>query len=459
MQVKDTLITRIRDIGFNGEGIGSYEDFTVFIPYTLVDEEVKVAVDKVKGNLLWGHIIKMITPSPLRQEPFCALFGKCGGCDYQHLAITEQRKAKRENIITVFHKAGLEVEPKDIVGTSDKFYRNKIALPFAMVDGKVRVGFYKEGTHKVIPLPENYDLGAICPLHDIWVNYLVKIILDFCNTYGLSVYDERTGKGLLRHLVARAIGEKISIVLVINGNVLMFYERLVESLRRVFKSFSLHLSVNTKHNNVIFGDKLVGLAGDDALPYEVGGITAMVSPLAFLQINTEVANMAYNKILENIPQNAVVVEGYSGTGVLTTMIATKAKYVAGIEIIPSAVKNADENAKLNGVADKVHNYIGDAALLIDEVLAAAPEGDTKIAVVDPPRQGVAENVLRAMMSANFNQIIYMSCNPATLARDCKILSEKYEIKEVIPYDFFPHTRHVETVIIMSRLEDKLQVSE
>lgn len=457
MEIKEVITLTIRDTGFNGEGIGSYRDFTVFVPYALVGEELKVAVDRIKGKLVWAHIVKMLTPSPIRVTPRCPLFGKCGGCDLQHLSIDDQREIKRRNIEVVFAKAGIRLEVPKVIGGKPFFYRNKVALPFGIVDGKTVLGFYKEGTHKVVPLPTVYSNTSICPLHDAWLNSLVKITLDFVNSQGLSVYNERTGNGLLRHLVARKIGDNLSVVLVLNGTKLPCYDKLVAELSKVFGSISLHISVNKRNTNVIFGDSLITLAGKAAFPYATAGITAMVSPLSFLQVNTEIADTIYNRILQEISDNSTVIDAYSGTGVLTTLIATKARSVIGIEIIPDAVKNADENARLNGVSHKVKNYCGDAAILLPTIISKLNSSDLsdnnattgnnsitadndtgdilsisnqfskseKIVILDPPRQGVATEALNAVLAAQPDKIIYLSCNPATLARDIAYLTSAH----------------------------------
>ena len=220
-----------------------------------------------------------------------------------------------------------------------------------------------------------------------------------------------------------------------------------------FSAFSLHISPNKKRNNVIFGDEIKTLYGKDKVEYNTMGIKAEVSPLAFLQVNTPVAEMAYGKILSYINENAFVIDAYSGTGVLTVMLGKKAKKVIGIEIIPSAVENANRNAKLNGFEDKITNYCGDTAKILPEIIREfTGEKGEKTVVFDPPRQGVAKEVLDAVKDSRPDSIIYLSCNPATLARDMAILKEEYEIKEITPFDFFPRTRHVEVLAYMKKVK-------
>ena len=450
MEVKDTLVLSIRDVGMNGEGIGESDGFTVFVPYALKGEEIKIAVDKIKGNLAWGHIIKMLKPSPLRETPLCPLFGKCGGCDFQHISLEEERKIKMQNLETVMKKAGINFPISPIVGGNPYYYRNKMALPFGIREGEIVLGFFKEGTHKVIPLtPDKKE--SCCPLHTNQFNKVIKCVLDYAKENSLSVYNEKSGKGLLRHLVARLVGDSFSIVLVINGNKLPKSEKLLSKLKMEFANFSLAISENTKRNNVIFGDNLTTLYGSEKLEYKTVGIKAEVSPLSFLQVNTPIAEKAYQKILSYVKEDAYVIDAYSGTGVLTVMLAQKAKKVLGIEIIPSAVENANKNAKLNGFEEKITNYCGDTAKILPQIISEyqKDEGD-KVVVFDPPRQGVAKEVLESVISAGADSIIYLSCNPATLARDLAILKDDYQICEITPFDFFPRTRHVESVVCLTR---------
>ena len=446
MKEKDVLELTIESLGMEGEGVAHADDRTFFVPYALPTERVKVAVDRVKGNVVFAHIIKMLSPSSERKEAGCPLFGKCGGCALRHLPYQKQLAVKEANVRALFQKnAGLVLPQLKIVGGAEDGYRNKIALPFGTAEGQVVLGMYKRGTHKVLPLER-------CPLHGEWIEPLIQTVLAFAREKNLSAYDERTGKGLLRHLVARRLptpeGWEYGVILVVNAAKMPFEE---EFARKLVASLpgktSVYLCKNTLRNNVILTSSIRTILGDDHLRAEICDGVAEVSPLAFLQVNFPVAEKIYQAVVSAIPQGGTVVDAYSGTGIMSALLAQKANKVVGIETIADAVKDANANASLFGVGEKVKHFCGEVETLLPDVVKE--ERDYTL-VVDPPRAGLDKSVVDTVLKNPPAKMVYVSCSPATLTRDVALLKEKFSIEDITLFDMFPQTPHVETVVLMTK---------
>ena len=451
MKAKDVVTLRIESYGMEGEGVSHVEGFTFFVPCAMVGEEVKVAVDKVKGNLVFAHIIKMIAPSPERMEPCCPLFGKCGGCALRHLPYKTQLAIKRDNVLSLFKKnAGEELSELPIYESDRDGYRNKIALPFGTAEGEPVLGMYKRGTHKVLSL-------TACPLHGEWIEPLIREVLSFVKEKKISVYDQATGKGLLRNLAARRLptpdGWEYGVILVVNGSKLPDETLLADRLSSALPGkVGVYLCKNTAHNNVILSSEIRTIRGGDHIRAELCGGVWEVSPLAFLQVNFPVAESIYTEVVQAIPQGATVVDAYSGTGIMTALIAKKAKKVVGIESIPDAVKDANANAVRFGVGDKVTHLCGQTEELLPNLVK---ELGAYTLVVDPPRAGLDKAVVDTLLSFPPQKIIYVSCSPATLTRDLRLLKQGFSIEKVKLFDMFPQTPHVETVVLMSKAENRM----
>ena len=446
MKEKDVLELTIESLGMEGEGVAHADDCTFFVPYALPTERVKVAVDRVKGKVVFAHIIKMLSPSEQRKEAGCPLFGKCGGCALRHLSYQKQLAVKEVNVRALFQKnAGVVLPEIKIVGGAEDGYRNKIALPFGTAEGKVVLGMYKRGTHKVLPLER-------CPLHGEWIEPLIKTVLAFAREKNLSAYDEKTGKGLLRHLVARRLstpeGWEYGVILVVNAAKIPFEEEFAQRLAAALPGkTSVYLCKNALRNNVILTSSIRTIWGDDHLRAEVCGGVAEVSPLAFLQVNFPVAEKIYQAVVSAIPQGGTVVDAYSGTGIMSALLAKKADKVVGIETIADAVKDANANASLFGVGNKVKHLCGEVETLLPEVVKDEKD---YVLVVDPPRAGLDKTVVDTILKTSPAKMVYVSCSPATLTRDVALLKEKFSIEDVTLYDMFPQTPHVETVVLMTK---------
>ena len=446
MKEKDIVILNIESYGMEGEGVAHEGAHTFFVPYAMAGERVKVAVDHVKGNIAFAHIIKMIEPSPARRDPACPLYGKCGGCSLRHIPYEIQEEIKRENVRTLFYKnAGIELGEIPYVESAEDGYRNKVALPFGVENGKVVLGMYKRATHRVLPL-------SACPLHGEWIEPLIRETLDFVREHKISVYDERSGKGLLRHLVARRLPLKgayeCSVIFVVNGAKIPREEVLSERLAASLDDkVNVYICKNTMHNNVILTSDIRTLRGEDHIRAEMCGGVWEVSPLSFLQVNFPVAESIYEKVVSEIPEGGFVVDAYSGTGIMSALIAKRARKVVGIEVIRDATLNAAKNAEAFGVGDKVTHLCGEVEKVLPDVVKE--EKDYTL-VVDPPRAGLDPTIIDTILACPPESILYVSCSPATLTRDIGRLEGKYALDEVKLFDIFPGTPHVESVVLMSR---------
>lgn len=447
MKAKDVVELQIENFGMEGEGVAHADGFTFFVPFALPGERIKAAVDRVKGRVVFAHIIKMLAPSPERVEPACPLFGKCGGCALQHLPYDTQLEVKKQNVRALFKKnAGVELSDLPIERSEPLFYRNKISLPFGLRDGKPALGLYRKGTHAVLPIER-------CPLHGDWIAPLIQAVSAFAKSKAISVYDEKTGRGLLRHLVARKLplegGAAFSVTLVINGKILPEEKEFAAVVAAAMgEETSVFLCENTARNNVILSPFIRKLRGKDALRTTLCGGTWEVSPLSFLQVNFPVAEKIYEEVRAAVPEGAFVVDAYSGTGIMSALLAEKAESVVGIEIIRDATLNAARNAENFGVGDKVKHLCGEVESLLPTVVKDKKD---YVLVIDPPRAGLDESVIDTVLSCPPSEILYVSCSPATLTRDLsRLLSAGYELKSVKSFDMFPQTPHIETLCLLRK---------
>ena len=446
MKEKELLELTVESLGMEGEGVAHEGDRTFFVPYALPGERVKVSVDRVKGRVAFAHIIKMLSPSKERREANCPLFGKCGGCALRHLPYPKQLEVKKENVKALFRKnAGIDLADVAIIGGAEDGYRNKVALPFGVENGSPVLGMFKRGTHKVLPLLK-------CPLHGEWIKPLVNAALSFAREKKVSVYDEKTGKGLLRHLVARRLptpeGSEYGVIFVVNGAKLPFEEEAARRLQKALEGkVSVYLCKNTLRNNVILTGNIRTLCGEDHLRAAICGGVAEVSPLAFLQVNFPIAEGIYEAVRNAVPAGKFVVDAYSGTGIMSALLGKTASEVVGIETISDAVKDANRNAALFGVEGKVRHLCGEVETLLPDVVKDKKD---YVLVVDPPRAGLDKTVIDTILKNPPERIVYVSCSPATLTRDIALLKDAFRLDGVTLYDMFPQTPHVETLCVLQK---------
>ncbi|MDU2111358.1 MAG: 23S rRNA (uracil(1939)-C(5))-methyltransferase RlmD, partial [Clostridiales bacterium] len=434
-----------------GVGIGKYEGFTVFVDGGLVQDKIKVKITKSKKNYAVGDIVEIIEKSPFRVERKCSeSLRQCGGCQIQELDYQKQLDVKTNEVKQVISRIGKldDVVIHDTLGMEHPFrYRNKAQFPIQKKDNMPVIGFYKKKSHDLISTDE-------CIIQHEVNDKIIKIIKTYIRAYNVSIYDEKTHKGLLRHLVTKVgftTGE-VMIVLVANGKKLPYLKELASVLKENIPGFkTLVVNVNTQKTNVILGKENIVAYGDGMIRDYIGELVFEISPLSFFQVNPLQTEVLYNKALEyaNLGENDTVFDIYCGIGTISLFLAQKAKKVYGIEIVEDAIKDAKRNAKINNM-DNVEFYVGKAEEVVPKMYKEGKRAN--VVVVDPPRKGCDEKVLDTIVSMEPDRVVYVSCNPSTLARDLAYLNERgYKCHEIQPVDMFPHSVHVENVAWLSRV--------
>lgn len=449
MLSKDKMyVVDIVDIGQGGVGIGKFEGFTVFVDGGLVKDKIKVKITKSKKNYAVGDIVEIIEPSPYRVERKCSKELKdCGGCQIQELDYQEQLNIKTNEVKQVISRIGKleDVVVHPALGMEEPFrYRNKAQFPIQKVDGSPVIGFYKKKSHDIIPTDQ-------CIIqHDV-NDKIIKIIKTYIRAYKVSVYDEKTHTGVLRHLVTKVgfTSKEVMVVLVANGRKLPYLNELASVLKENIPGFkTLVVNVNREKTNVILGNENRVIYGDGKINDNIGDLVFEISPLSFFQVNPVQTEVLYNKALEYaaLGENDTVFDIYCGIGTISLFLAQRAKKVYGIEIVEEAIKDAKRNAEINNL-DNVEFYVGKAEDVVPKMYKQGKRAN--VVVVDPPRKGCDEKVLDTIVSMQPDRVVYVSCNPSTLARDLAYLNEKgYKSLEVQPVDMFPHSIHIENVALI-----------
>ena len=445
----DIVTLKIEDCGIDGEGIGKADGFTVFVKDAVIGDTVRAKIMKAKKNYGYGRLEEIITPSPDRVEPKCQFARQCGGCQLQALSYEKQLEFKTSKVRGHLERIGgfIDIPMEKILGMEQPFhYRNKAQFPVGKSkDGRIITGFYAGRTHSII---ENRD----CALGVTRNKEVLDRVIAHMEKFHIQPYDENTGKGLVRHVLIRYgfFTDEMMVCLIINGEKLPGEEALVKSLRQIPETVSVMVNVNKKRNNVILGEKVRLLWGQPYITDKIGEISYQISPLSFFQVNPYQTGRLYGKALEyaQLSGNETVWDLYCGIGTISLFLAQKAKMVRGVEIIPAAIENAKENARLNGF-DNTEFFVGKAEEVLPEQFARTGER-ADVIVVDPPRKGCDETLLSTIIEMQPDRVVYVSCDSATLARDLKYLCERgYELKKVCPVDMFPNTVSVETVVLLS----------
>ena len=445
----DIVTLKIEDCGIDGEGIGKADGFTVFVKDAVIGDTVRAKIMKAKKNYGYGRLEEIITPSPDRVEPKCQFARQCGGCQLQTLSYEKQLEFKTSKVRGHLERIGgfIDIPMEKILGMEQPFhYRNKAQFPVGKSkDGRIITGFYAGRTHSII---ENRD----CALGVTRNKEVLDRVIAHMEKFHIQPYDENTGKGLVRHVLIRYgfFTDEMMVCLIINGEKLPGEEALVKSLRQIPETVSVMVNVNKKRNNVILGEKVRLLWGQPYITDKIGEISYQISPLSFFQVNPYQTGRLYGKALEyaQLSGNETVWDLYCGIGTISLFLAQKAKMVRGVEIIPAAIENAKENARLNGFAN-TEFFVGKAEEVLPEQFARTGER-ADVIVVDPPRKGCDETLLSTIIKMQPDRVVYVSCDSATLARDLKYLCERgYELKKVCPVDMFPNTVSVETVVLLS----------
>ena len=461
MNKNDIVTVEITDIGVSGEGIGHVDGYTLFIKDAVIGDVVEAKVMKAKKNYGYARLMKVITPSEYRVEPKCAFARRCGGCQIQEMSYDRQLVFKDQKIrgnlerIGGFTKDQIDTVMQPVVGMEHPFgYRNKAQFPFGTdKEGNPITGFYAGRTHDIIA---NTD----CALGVEQNKEILEIILQYMRENKIKSYDEKTGKGLIRHALIRYgfKTKEIMVCLVVNGKKLPKVERLIEKLIQIEGMTSITISPNTRRDNVIMGDSYEILWGQGYITDYIGNVKYQISPLSFYQVNPVQTEKLYGLALEyaDLKGDETVWDLYCGIGTISLFLVQKAKQVYGVEIVPQAIDDAKENAKINAI-DNAEFFVGKAEEVLPEYYAEYERehnGETAhadVIVVDPPRKGCDETLLETIVKMQPEKVVYVSCDSATLARDLKYLcANGYEIRMCRGVDQFPQSVHVETVVLLSQ---------
>ena len=437
----------ISDYTAEGQGVAKIEGCAVFIPNAIAGERVTVRIEKAQKTWAAGKIVEILERSPHRINRACPVAKLCGGCDFHHMGYTEETRLKAERVRSCLNRIGGEnLEELPILSAPTCHgYRNKAQYPVSSRKGKAFAGFFRAGTHSVV---EN-DRCMILPDQ---MDQVKDIVIDHMNKFRIPAYEETEHRGLVRHIYVRrgGVSEQVLVCLAVNGRKLPHAAELIDELKKVTGFTSLVLSVNTKKGNTILGDEFITLYGPGTIEDTLCGLTFRLSPRSFYQVNHHQAQRLYAAAIEQagITKDDTVLDLYCGVGTITLAMASAAGKVIGVEVVEQAVEDAKENAKRNGI-ENAEFFCGDAG---EAALALEAQGiRADVAIVDPPRKGLNADTIEALHRMRPRRIVYVSCDPATLARDVALLKERgYTLKNATAADLFPRCAHVETVVCLSR---------
>lgn len=450
LKKNDIINLEITDMSGQGSGIGRYDGMAIFVPLTAIGDNIEARILKVKKNYAFAKIENILTYSDKRIEPDCQCYAKCGGCVYRHISYEEELKIKQQRVFDALERIGgiKDFKFNEIIGcASPDNYRNKSQIPVGKdKDGNIVMGFYGNHSHRIVGNGE-------CKLHPKIFDGIITITKSWVQKNNIQPYDESTHTGLLRHIYIRYAQKsgELMLCLVINGNSIPHSDELINALTDYSdKIKSIILNINKDRTNVILGKKCKTLYGKDSITDKLCGLKFNISPLSFYQVNRDQAEKLYKIAADfaGLTGDEFLLDLYCGTGTIGLSMASKSKNLLGVEIIPQAIENAKENAKINGIKN--------AEFICSDASAAAlklcrDDMQPDVVVLDPPRKGCDAMVVDSVRKMAPKRIVYVSCDPETLARDLKIFDEYgYKTIEVTPVDMFPRTLHVETVCLMSR---------
>ena len=451
IQKNDIIKLEIVDMNNLGAGVGKIDGAVVFVNGAVTGDVVEAKIIKVTKNYYVARVHRIVTPSPNRTlVPFCEAPESCGGCVYRHLTRESELEMKKNHIEGLFKKAGLpEINILPVLEVSLRYgYRNKAQYPVAQTKDGVKAGFYASKTHSVVS-------SAHCSLEPDIFGDIVTAVCNFATKYNISVYDEESGRGLLRHIYLRMgqVSGEVMLCLVINGEKLPHADKFVPYITSKFKGIvSLLLNVNKKNTNVVLGDKYINLYGRDYIEDILCGLKFRISPESFWQVNRDGAEKLYEcaKNLASLTGNENLLDLYCGTGTIGLSMARSAKWVTGVEIVEGAVECAKVNAKINNIQN-ADFYCADASKT-ESIIPADREYD--VVILDPPRKGTTEELISYIAKRNIGRVVYISCGPDTLARDVATFKKYgYVAGDVQPVDMFPVTGHIESVVSLTRRFD------
>ncbi len=435
----DKFTVTLTDMNSEGNGVCRVDNTVVFVIGGVTGDECVIKIIKTAKKYCVAVIDRMISPSVYRKTPDCP-YKRCGGCVFQNITEEYELEIKKRAVQGAFLRAGVDVAVADTYSAGFHAYRNKAQFPVGYdKNGRLSFGYYANRTHEIVFCRE-------CDIADPAFAVLAASVCDIASRLGISAYDEQSGKGVLRHICMRRGKSGVLLTLVINAADLPERERFIEELSCTGSVSGVYINVNRKNTNVIYGDEFIHVYGDAMLTDTLCGLTFRTSPSSFYQVNHDCCEALYEKAssLLDIKDGETAVDLYCGVGTVGMCAAKNAERLVGIEVVPDAVENAKENAKINGIKN-AEFYCGDSSL-IKEVAGYGVDA----IIVDPPRKGLSDEVINAVLDIAPEKLLYISCDPDTLARDLKILLEHYTADKAYPFNMFPRTSHVETVVLMSR---------
>ena len=445
VNLNQNLQLNIISQNYESLGVAKIDDLVVFVDGAITGEIVKVKITKVTKNYAVAKLVEIIKASPNRIKPLCPYFNQCGGCSLLHMDYDAGLKLKLSAFNETLRKIGkIDYTANNIYGMEEPYaYRNKIQMPAGTNDkNKLVFGYYQKDTHDVVAIEE-------CLTQSENVTNVINFIKNVCNELKIPAYSEQTKTGAIRHILVRENkNNELMVVIVTNEEKINNEDKLVDKIINKFSNvISIIKNINKMHNNVILGNEYVCLFGKDEIIDEILGLKFKISHKSFFQINRSQTEKLYSLVLENLGNNTKelnVIDGYCGVGSISLCLAKKVKHVYGIEVVQEAISDAKVNASLNGI-DNVDFYVGKVEDLIEDFI----DKSIDCIIVDPPRKGIEEKVLRTIINANIKKIIYVSCNPATLARDLGIIKDYYDIKDISLVDMFCMTNGVESIATLS----------
>lgn len=466
MQKNEERVGLVVGLGSNGEGVIREDGLVVFVPYALVGEKVRYKALKVEKKCAYGKLLEVLTPAEIRVRAKCPVFGKCGGCHLQHVKYVNQLKIKEENVANCFKKiANLNIEVKNTIKGDNQFrYRNKLQLPVQETKDGAVIGFYAENSHRVVPIED-------CLINAPWTADIIAAFKQYIKEFNLKGYNESLNTGDLREITVKEIKGKLIITAVVLNENIPGKDRLVNILSEYIKyKFSLYLNINAKDTNVIYGNKFILLHGPADYTGDMLGIKFKIGVQSFMQVNESVCSKLYSAVRDAVDadEETVVIDAYSGAGLMTALLAKMAKKAIGIEVIPEAVDCANKLAEKNDLSEKISNYLGKCEDILPDIIKKEKSENAKIALVlDPPRKGCDIKVINSIISSDIDKIVYVSCKPSTLARDIGLLvgslevidgelkkvenfNPRYSVEFVRPFDMFANTKHVETLVLLCK---------
>lgn len=443
----DKIELDIVDLTSEGSGVGKIEKMAIFVPETVTGDKVLVKINKIKKNYALGEVVELIEPSQDRVQPKCSFYDRCGGCQLQHISYQSQLEIKTKQVYDALERIGKikDVKVHPTIGMKEPYrYRNKGEFPVGMENGQVSIGCFKRKSHDVV----NVDS---CIIQSEISERIIEEVRRYMNEYNVPPFDEKRRKGIIRHVLIRTAKDNSCMVVVVtNGENLPYREKLVERLKDVAGVSSIYQNINKRRTPVVLGYKSIKLYGKDKIIDYIDEFKFYISPNSFFQVNSQQTEVLYSKVLEylDLKGGETVFDLYSGIGTISLFLSQKAKKVYGIEVVKQAVEDARENAKLNNI-ENVEFICGTSEEVFPKMIKDGMIGHS--IVVDPPRKGCEKEVLDGIVKMNPKNVVYVSCNPSTLARDLNYLVQNnYKVIEAQPIDMFPFSTHCEVVVKLER---------